>query len=329
MPLNAAPRRKPKFMLDFIRANPPRSSIGCAPLTCDVHEDYLGEERGLYPGRQNVAPASHLERGIALTRDITPRDPFGNPDPEGQVGFMALGLSNTSSEFQVFQHLVSACGTVNAKLVLVNAAQPRKSAEVMAVADSNYWRVTERRIKQDKLTAQQIQVVWIKTAVKDPTAPFPAEPKRLYQCLRDTLHHVRTRFPNVKIAYLSSRSYGGYSEIPLSPEPHAFESAFAMKWLIRDQLAGHPDLNPYAEKGPVRCPWLSWGPYLWADGVQLRNDGLSYVREDMIWDGVHPSPSGRNKIAALLFNFFALDRTAARWFLSPGIAELQEAAEGF
>ncbi len=315
-------------MLDFIRAHPPRTSIGCAPLTCDVEADYLGEERGLYPGRQNVAPASHLDRGIALAKQLFPRDPEGNRDPEGKIGFMALGLSNTSSEFQVFQHLVSACGTVNAHLVLTNAAQPRKSAEVMALPDSNYWKVVDRRIKQDKLTNQQVQVVWIKTALKEPSAAFPAEPKRLYQCLRDTLYIVLTRFPNVKIAYLSSRSYGGYSEIPLSPEPHAYESAFAVKWLIRDQIEGDPELNPYAEKGVIRCPWLSWGPYLWADGVRPRNDGLSYLREDMIWDGVHPSPSGRNKIAALLFNFFALDRTAARWFLSPGIAELQEAEPG-
>ncbi|MGB1012862.1 MAG: hypothetical protein ACPG4T_01920 [Nannocystaceae bacterium] len=324
MPLNGAPRRKPKFMLDFIRAHPPRNTIGCAPLTSELDGEYLGEERGLYPGRQNVAPASHLEHGLSLTKKIVPRDAEGNPDPEGKVGFMALGLSNTSSEFQVFQHLVSACGTVNASLVLTNAAQPRKSAEVMAVADSNYWRVVERRVKQDKLTPLQVQVVWIKTSLKEPKGPFPSEPKRLAQCLRDTLHIVLSRFPNVQIAYLSSRSYGGYSEIPLSPEPHAYESAFAIKWLIGSQLTGDPELNPFAEKGPVRCPWLSWGPYLWADGVSPRDDGLTYVREDMIWDGVHPSPSGRNKIAALLFGFFALDRTAARWFLSPGIAELQE-----
>ena len=88
-------------------------------------------------------------------------------------------------------------------------------------------------------------------------------------------------FPNLKIAYLSSRVYAGYASTPLNPEPHAYETAFAVKWVIADQIGGQPALNYDPAQGTVRRPWLAWGPYLWADGVKGRQDGLVYRREDL------------------------------------------------
>ena len=41
----------------------------------------------------------------------------------------------------------------------------------------------------------------------------------------------------------------------LNPEPYAFESAFAVRWLIGRQLDGKEGLNFDAAKGPVRAPW--------------------------------------------------------------------------
>jgi hypothetical protein len=40
-----------------------------------------------------------------------------------------------------------------------------------------------------------------------------------------------------------------------------------VRWLIRDQIDGRPDLNPDPGKGPVKAPVLLWGPYLWADAL--------------------------------------------------------------
>jgi hypothetical protein len=88
-------------------------------------------------------------------------------------------------------------------------------------------------------------------------------------------------FPNLKIAYLSSRVYAGYASTPLNPEPHAYETAFAVKWVIAGQIAGQPALNYDPAQKTVRRPWLAWGPYLWADGLKGRQDGLVYRREDL------------------------------------------------
>ncbi|MBX6313478.1 MAG: hypothetical protein IRY99_11265, partial [Isosphaeraceae bacterium] len=127
---------------------------------------------------------------------------------------------------------------------------------------------------------------------------------------------AKERFPNLRIAYLSSRTYGGYASTPLNPEPYAYQSGFAVKWLIEKQIEGAPELNYDPERGPVKAPWLSWGPYLWADGVKPRADGLSYIRSDFAGDGTHPAPNGaREKVARLLLDFLKTDPTARPWFL--------------
>ena len=65
----------------------------------------------------------------------------------------------------------------------------------------------------------------------------------------------------------------------------------------------------------IKPPWIAWGPYLWADGVNGRSDGLVYTREDLESDGTHPSTSGRKKVAELLLDFFKRDSTAQGWFV--------------
>ena len=87
----------------------------------------------------------------------------------------------------------------------------------------------------------------------------------------------------------------------MNPEPYAYESAFAVRWLIQDQIAAQQELNFDPSRGTVKAPLLLWGPYLWADGTTPRQpDKLSYKREDLAGDGTHPSTSGREKVAKLL-----------------------------
>jgi len=41
------------------------------------------------------------------------------------------------------------------------------------------------------------------------------------------LHNLHHRFPNLKLIYLVTCIYGGYADLPLNSEPHAFETGFA------------------------------------------------------------------------------------------------------
>jgi len=60
---------------------------------------------------------------------------------------------------------------------------------------------------------------------------------------------------------------------------------------------------------------LLWGPYLWAEGTKGRQiDSLVWERTDFGADGVHPSDSGRQKVAELLLKVFTTDPLAKPWF---------------
>lgn len=140
--------------------------------------------------------------------------------------------------------------------------------------------------------------------------------KELQRDIEETLQVMHDKFPNLRVTYLSSRTYAGYATSPLNPEPHAYESGFAVKWVIADQLAGKPGMNYDAAKGAVRVPWVEWGPYVWADGVKGNKAGLIYLKEDYgDADGTHPSPSGRMKVATRLMEFMKGDETSKGWFL--------------
>ena len=128
------------------------------------------------------------------------------------------------------------------------------------------------------------------------------------------VHVLHERFPNLKMVYLSSRTYAGYARSGLNPEPYAWESALSVRWLIEQQLKGDPAFNYDAAKGKVTAPWLSWGPYLWANGMTKRADGFYYEESDFGKDGTHPSATGQQKVARELLRFFKNDPTTRPWF---------------
>jgi hypothetical protein len=131
------------------------------------------------------------------------------------------------------------------------------------------------------------------------------------------------RFPNVKLVYLSSRTYGGWAKAPRgraggpgNSEPYSYETGFAVKWLIEQQLTGDPELNYDPKQGAVKAPWLSWGPYLWANGTIKRTDGFSFQRSDFREnDRMHHSPQGQAKTGQQLLQFFKTDTTTRGWFV--------------
>ena len=107
-----------------------------------------------------------------------------------------------------------------------------------------------------------------------------------------------------------------YAKTALNPEPYAYESGFSVKWLIEQQIKGDPALNFDPKHGAVKVPWLSWGPYLWANGSTKRTDGFSYEAGDFsAGDGTHQSPAGQEKTGRLLLQFLKTDATARPWFV--------------
>jgi PKD repeat protein len=137
------------------------------------------------------------------------------------------------------------------------------------------------------------------------------------------IRNAKVMFPNLKVMYLASRTraYTNANPSAPNPEPYAFESGFSVRWVIEDQIKATNNLNYNPGVGAVVAPWLSWGPYLWADGTTPRGDGFIWECTDTEWlvDLMHPSPDGVQKVATQLLSFFKTDPTATPWFLKkPG-----------
>ena len=132
------------------------------------------------------------------------------------------------------------------------------------------------------------------------------------------MQNLHTFFPNLKILYLGSRAYAGYSNgvATINPEPYAYEDGFASQFAIADQINGLASINYDPSLGTVKAPWTSWGPYNWGDGMVARPDGSAWTCQDFAGDGTHPSTSGKTKVATSWLNFFKTDTTASPWFVT-------------
>ena len=290
-------------------------------------------QSGLYPNGSMIRPAAHEAAGQRQVALVRPRDSAGVIDERnGRVVLLSIGMSNTTQEFQVFERLAAADSDRHPQLVLVDGAQGGWSADRIVAEGEAYWATVNTRLGAAQVAPAQVQAAWIKQADRNPTLPFPDNARLLQSELETIAQELRRRYPNLRLLYLSSRIYAGYASTALNPEPHAYQSGFAVKSLIEAQIQGSADLN--FEAG--RAPWLSWGPYLWADGMTPRDDGLTWSCADFETDGTHPSPSGERKVGAMLLNFFKTDSTTRPWFVrapaqsppKPDVAAVVNAAGG-
>ncbi|MGI8981855.1 MAG: hypothetical protein ACR2FY_21705 [Pirellulaceae bacterium] len=291
------------------------------PLTELGEEKYKGEIGGLYGNGMNEPPEAHLASAIKATMRITPLGNEGKPDKNGKVVLLSIGMSNTTQEFSRFVELAKSEPKKSPSLVIVDGAQGGQAAIQWAdpKADARRpgggtpWDVAEQRMKSAGVTPEQVQVVWIKQALiqQGQYGEHPKHTDRFAQELVKIVGLAKEKYPNLRVAYLSSRIYAGYAKTQLNPEPYAYEGAFAVRKVIAAQIAGDKELD-YKD-----APILLWGPYLWANGEKPRkSDGLVYASGDLSGDGTHPSRSGQQKVAKLLLDFFTKDELAKTWFMA-------------
>ncbi|MCI0360831.1 MAG: hypothetical protein L0211_20320 [Planctomycetaceae bacterium] len=293
-----------------------KDKVGFKPLTEMTGEDrYQDQDGGLYGGGQNAPPEEHRKAAEAALAKIEPLDARGQPAVDGRVVFVSISMSNATQEFSKFKEIADRDPRKSPSLTIVDCAQGGQAMAEWVAAGAQPWTVAERRITNAGVTLDQVQIAWIKLANKGPRGDLAEHGKKLEADTLAVIQNAKDRFPNLRIAYLSSRIYGGYTMGALNPEPYAYESAFPARWLIQRQMKGDKALNFEASRGEVKSPLLLWGPYLWADGVTPRAaDKLVYTREDLAQDGTHPSQAGREKVAKLMLEFFANNELTRPWF---------------
>jgi len=283
---------------------------------------YLGVEGGLYLNGSNVMPGSHDSDGVALAKAIQPLDANGNPDPNGKYALLSIGLSITFENFNQLKQGVASDTSLNPHLVFANGANPNLTAGRFANTTDPIWTTeTDYFLPNADITANQVVAVWIMVIDGFPSGTFPTDLANLESQYISILQNLHNFFPNLKLAFFSTREYGAYSNGNtqlVDPEPYAYETGFAVRQVIQDQLNGEADLNYNSSNGPVVAPWIAWATYDWANGMTPRSDGLYWTCQDFLPDGEHNSyPAGRQKASAMLLNFLKTNDATAPWVLAP------------
>ncbi|MEK6276316.1 MAG: hypothetical protein AABM30_13435 [Actinomycetota bacterium] len=272
------------------------TSTGLVPLTDMGRRRYHGFRGGLYPAGRNRPSAAYLRRGLAAARRIHRID--------GKIVLLSVGMSNATAEFSAFKRIADRDPAKNANLTIVDGAQDGWDADRVK-ADPTYWDNVDVRLAAADASPNQVQAVWLKEAIAGEDRRFPKDARALQADLRAIVRTMRTHYPNLRLVYLSSRTYGGYAVTGLNPEPAAYDSGYAVRGVIQERM-----------RGKLKGAWLGWGPYLWTDGLRGRTDGLVWACEDVEDDGTHPSKTGVQKVSNLLLTFFKTDPTARRWFVA-------------
>ena len=316
---------------------PPVGFEDVQPIPVLGQGSYLGAMGGLYPGGQNEPPSFHRPVVRSFAQQIVPRAPDGsvcsqNPTCDhGLIGVVSIGFSNPTQEFGAFAHRQNAHPTRDPRIVLVSGSRARQDVKKITCSEDNngnpvceldadlsnaYWEGVAEKVERAGLTKAQVQAAWIKATMEDPIGSFEDATARLRNDLVTLVQLLKHHYPNVQIAYVSSRTYSGYSSISANPEPYAYEEGFAYKQLIEDQITG---ADPGLDYTDGTAPLVLWGPYLWANADLHPYDDLIWCPEDYEQNGLNPHQNeiGERKVSDRLAAFFATDPAAAPWWRAP------------
>jgi len=274
--------------------------------------EYQGFETGLYPGAKNEMPDAHRKAGEKVAAQIRPLDSEGRPDERnGKILALVLGHSNCSMYFRALQsHLESAKVVLHPRFELINAAVGGQQLPEISRLSGGVWANADRLLGQRLgCSAKQVQVLFLHTTYhgagnrgKRPPRPFPETMRQMQRDLVKVLKHCLEVYPNLKIAYLTCDGFRHFTGF----EPHVYQEAFAMKWLIESQIK-HEKGTEF-EGAERQLPWLEWGPYIW-DNTWDR----SYFT-----DGVHPARKAQQIFVDKYWDHLRRDSVTRIWLLRRG-----------
>src|SRR5262249_56600801 len=135
--------------------------------------------------------------------------------------------------FRMFKELADRDPQKASAVSIVNCAVGGAGVSSWAKPRSGTWQTVADRLKQADVTQEQVQVAWIKHAEPGPSPDV--SPLQYARKVKDdiaaSLAITRATFTNMRVAYLSSRIYGGYNIAGIrrvNPEPFAYETAFSV-----------------------------------------------------------------------------------------------------
>jgi hypothetical protein len=206
------------------------------------------------------------------------------------------------------RHLREKAGDLHPRFEMLNAAVGGQQLPQIVQLQGRVWDLAQKLTTQPGYSPQQVQVLFLHTTYhgagnrgRVPPGEFPQTMQRMQRDMATVLEHCATVYPNLKIAYLTCDGFRHFTGF----EPHVWQEAFALKWIIEDQIKQERGAAPTPQKG--KLPFLLWGPYIW-DNAWDR----SYFS-----DGVHPAPKAQAIFVEKYWNHLTNDSVAKPWFLKP------------
>lgn len=285
------------------------ADFAAVPLD-EMTGSYMGKSGGLYGSGRNDVPDLLASAAEAASLSIRPLDSKGYPSANGRIGLLAIGQSTTRMVFDALR--AAARDAVAPRLSLINGALDGIDSKDWAERNAP-WREALRQVSRSGLNARQVEVIWMETALVFPDryGDFMARNAVYANHLNQIASRAKQTFPNLRMIFVSSRYYGGWTQRTTSPEPYAYESSFGVRDFVLSKMPQPVGVNNPAATQPV----VLWGPYYWTSGTTPSLvDGLKLERSDLRADGVHPTASGSAKFGNQLLRFFTQDRFAKTWF---------------
>ena len=227
-----------------------------------------------------------------------------NSIPAGRSVTLSIGMSNAKGIWDTFVKDAEADALKNSEVVVLNGAHAGGATQGwIDTSSTKTWGELEEDFANAGVTRQDITVIWFMnhnavghTTVEEYSTTLEGD-------AREVLDLFAVEFPNLKIVWLQPMIYAGYSTASGGQEPHAYENALVDQRLMVDQSW------PF---------FVGIGPYLWADGLIPRDDGLIWECSDFKDDGNHPDKGAKNKHSEYLLQFFHEDSVASIGYLGAG-----------
>lgn len=255
------------------------------PLPQLLGSSYLGEPGGLYP-ESNEPPAGYLDEAVSSL------------EQDSQIVLLCLGMS--AMQNMCSGYINGSYPGVTPGLIAINGAIGSKQQNWES-ASHFVWDRGVQMLTQQGLNESQVDIVIYHNTFGGESRPFPewvlAE-NGLRASLQITMDIIAERYPNTKLILVTSRYHAFYAPPDSkSPEPWAYESAWAYKYLIEDRINCAVDCGP-----PV-----AWFAYLWDS---------SWPQSWYVSDGIHLSNEGRAAAGAIWDNFLRTSPYTTSWYLS-------------
>lgn len=207
---------------------------------------------------------------------------------------MFIGMSNFRQETAATLRILRAAGKRH--ITWYNACKGNWDLFMMVSQADKFWADLKVDMARRNVTGEQVRVLFLKNSYRGGAGPGVYE-----TYLNAHIDRAIRELDGLEQIFISSAVYSGYSSKPTTrSEPGAYLEGVAVDKVIKARM-GNPG------------PWIGWGPYLWANGLEERADKLVWKCLDFDIDGIHPGPLAEAKVAEMFYRFMD-NSPVTKWF---------------